>query len=456
MEQERIPFSVLDKMERGEIPMTEEGRREIEKWKALLDPAIRGQQLLMIPAASTAADIPKITAYLRPTGIPYAAGGFIEEVRKKLVFDLTGIVTTSKVLSPFPLIHQFQSQMQSFHKRIKYVSAKLNEIKVTSKNVYKNEKKFYKKEYGMKIPYEQFWDLYIKKHGDRSIPDVLANTSYETIAQDYAEFIRERMQKRKAVVKIIPFCKSHQNLTNQSFLTKNQQSEMHNVPFEVRDNYDKAHQDEAYLKRLDEYDLNRVYEYAQNRWLTHLRMAEGMFLANPNYLYPEKYRGGHEFDYWLDVEWQSQRCKAVIKEIERLRKVEKEPAIKSQTALTKPPIPKTLFDIWEEKTDTHGNKAYYNEVVQALIQNNYLQRVGNALQWRKQMRGHVSYCAGFVHTCISKGWIKDNYTAPDIVKILNNSFNAGIKSSTTFKTEALYSLISKYLDPFKSMDQNLK
>ncbi len=92
-----------------------------------------------------------------------------------------------------------------------------------------------------------------------------------------------------------------------------------NFDFETRDHYDKAAHDVAYLKRLDEYALNRVSDWAEEIWAEDVRQATMLTDANTTYAYPDEYRGGREVEYWLSIEYQAQKCAKVRKAIEQIR-----------------------------------------------------------------------------------------------------------------------------------------
>ncbi|MVM31173.1 hypothetical protein GO755_14115 [Spirosoma sp. HMF4905] len=64
MSNNRIPFRELAKMEKGEIPMTEEGRAQIEKWSAMVRPIIEQQKIMNLAVKNAMASLssPSISA----------------------------------------------------------------------------------------------------------------------------------------------------------------------------------------------------------------------------------------------------------------------------------------------------------------------------------------------------------------------------------------------------------
>ena len=107
---------------------------------------------------------------------------------------------------------------------------------------------------------------------------------------------------------------------------------MLNPDFEAKDNYNKAAHDVAYLKRLDEYALNRVLEYAGTT-VTSERVRLAVFLMDslPDREYPEQYPNGSEVEYWLSKDRVYLQCQEVIKAI----KIIKNPvAVASETQET--------------------------------------------------------------------------------------------------------------------------
>ncbi|CCH01384.1 hypothetical protein FAES_3376 [Fibrella aestuarina BUZ 2] len=149
---------------------------------------------------------------------------------------------------------------------------------------------------------------------------------------------------------------------------------MHNFSVEIRDNYNKAHQDVAYLKRLDEYDLNRVSEYAEEQWMQHVQMAVNLMEGSPNYAYPESYKNGREVEYWLGIEYQTQRCLKVRQEIERIR------TSKTQTVNTSLDQSERDIEIWEyhlrnfiHKATRYNISAVFSEVRPNFVFSAYFQ-----------------------------------------------------------------------------------
>jgi hypothetical protein len=118
---------------------------------------------------------------------------------------------------------------------------------------------------------------------------------------------------------------------------------------------------------------------------------------------------------------------------------------------------KFLIDIWEE--DKQGSKDYYNEVIERLqkdfycIDSPFITKKNNMLYWSKYpTKGHISYLAGFINTCVKKKWI-NNFSAPKISAILINTFNFEKLDTTIFRNILSFDK-EEYCKPFDFIKEN--
>jgi hypothetical protein len=120
--------------------------------------------------------------------------------------------------------------------------------------------------------------------------------------------------------------------------------------------------------------------------------------------------------------------------------------------------PEMLFDIWLPE----GSSEQYKKVIEYLKQEyletdyQFITEINGILYWNKiPQRGWQQYMAGFVYCCIKNKWIANQYSAPTLVKILNNTFNAkpNVKS---FKSISTHPPKEIYLNPFNNLAQTIK
>ncbi|MFC2119323.1 hypothetical protein ACFLSY_11845 [Bacteroidota bacterium] len=119
--------------------------------------------------------------------------------------------------------------------------------------------------------------------------------------------------------------------------------------------------------------------------------------------------------------------------------------------------PQTLLEIWE--LDTNGGKDQYYKVISFLqedcyqIDGPFIDKNKNRLIWRKGYRGSIQYLAGFISTCINKGWILKIYSSNDYKLVLGNTFNVEFDPKP-FKNIKINPPDEKYLEPFKGLPSN--
>lgn len=115
----------------------------------------------------------------------------------------------------------------------------------------------------------------------------------------------------------------------------------------------------------------------------------------------------------------------------------------------------TLEEIWIGKNK--DEKSNYNEVISILKKDNlfldraFIIKQDNLLQWLKlPNKGWQQYLSAFILTCIKKKWIRSDYSAPELVSIISNTFHV-----TTHKNNIPLSINSipkdKYLTPIESL-----
>jgi hypothetical protein len=57
----------------------------------------------------------------------------------------------------------------------------------------------------------------------------------------------------------------------------------------------------AFISELSNYQKSKLWEYAQNMEISELREVNRMMMENPDYPYPNEYRGnGREVEYWME------------------------------------------------------------------------------------------------------------------------------------------------------------
>lgn len=115
--------------------------------------------------------------------------------------------------------------------------------------------------------------------------------------------------------------------------------------------------------------------------------------------------------------------------------------------------PQTLREIWKKRPE------HYSYIISLLCKNPYVQldipfvtELDGVLTWNSSVQNTKSYLSGFIYTCLLNKWILDEYTAPDYVRIIKNTFNISV-DSTSYKSPLSKAHMHKndvYLIPFKT------
>ncbi|GAB3509320.1 hypothetical protein GCM10027341_46200 [Spirosoma knui] len=138
------------------------------------------------------------------------------------------------------------------------------------------------------------------------------------------------------------------------------------TPFEIRDNYEKARHDVTYLKRLDEYDLNRVSEYAEKEWMSCVQHAANfMDMMGEQLYYPEEYRNGREVEYILERNMvNAQECQRVRNEIRRLRALQVATPVRlsNAQALIIPQNEQSSIELTQAQINNHMSRLAQKQV----------------------------------------------------------------------------------------------
>lgn len=121
--------------------------------------------------------------------------------------------------------------------------------------------------------------------------------------------------------------------------------------------------------------------------------------------------------------------------------------------------PETIIEIW--KPDNTGSKKEYDRMIEKLKMNNlkiddaFISEENGKLYWNRKIYGSVNYLAAWLHLCIKRNWVDDTLSAPQYKKILNNTFNAGIGSTTPFKRIDIKPPNDEYCAPFNNIPNNI-
>ena len=119
-----------------------------------------------------------------------------------------------------------------------------------------------------------------------------------------------------------------------------------------------------------------------------------------------------------------------------------------------------LIDVW--LPDNSGNKEQpYKKYIEYLKQeyketaSPFVTETSGQLYWNKMpQRGWQQYLAGFIYICIKNEWIANQYSAPNFIKILNNTFKVE-PDVKWFKSIATTPPKEKYLSPFQHLPANI-
>lgn len=118
----------------------------------------------------------------------------------------------------------------------------------------------------------------------------------------------------------------------------------------------------------------------------------------------------------------------------------------------------TLEDIWV--INKRGTKKELDLYLSYLKEENpnisgpFINEINGVFHWNKNpTRGWQQYLAGFIHICIKNKWILDNYSSPQYLEILNNTFNVK-PSDKPFKSISSNPPQDKYLKPFLNLIKN--
>lgn len=110
-----------------------------------------------------------------------------------------------------------------------------------------------------------------------------------------------------------------------------------------------------------------------------------------------------------------------------------------------------LSEIWT------GNKKSYEGIIELLLNKDktgfaFVTKINERLFWNKKT-GFAQYIAAFLDTLIAKNYINNQYSAPKLASIVQNTFNIKIDPKPL---QSLHNNCPKenYLRPFKSIPNN--
>ena len=119
----------------------------------------------------------------------------------------------------------------------------------------------------------------------------------------------------------------------------------------------------------------------------------------------------------------------------------------------KKPPPMSINDIWIP--DESGNYDKLDKLISLLAKMDlttnlpFLSKKDNRYYWNRSLNGPFKYLRGLLFVLMNAGLIESDKTAPQLKTIVNNSFNAGVGSTTHFKSILADPPDKKYLSPFQ-------
>lgn len=221
MEPEKIPFATLLRIERGELPMTPAAELQLARLAELMKRALpdTGVSQVLTQTASVLAKVMEpiassfatdalkfssLAAKLPTLNHSALMAGFDKINFKSIsanrlnVGPINALTLSSSVLNKtqFDGTLKALETLRPFVEQLKRIATKQSEIKAITLEVYKNEKELYYEEYGIRVPYELFWDWFLEKNGDLPLWRVFEDATYEAIAEGYGRYIAEKRHKR--------------------------------------------------------------------------------------------------------------------------------------------------------------------------------------------------------------------------------------------------------------------
>jgi len=141
--------------------------------------------------------------------------------------------------------------------------------------------------------------------------------------------------------------------------------------------------------------------------------------------------------------------------VKKNEKPESKPTRRFTEDKGRPKIEK-LIDIWEPAKN--GKKEEYDslicklkEVISPRTESAFVMEEDEKLHWMKiPANGWQQYLAGLIHICMKREWIKKEYSAPTLIKVILATFNVTIHKNPVTNI-ACNPPKKKYTDPFLSI-----
>ncbi|MVM36002.1 hypothetical protein GO755_38670 [Spirosoma sp. HMF4905] len=192
MEPKKLTMRDLQKMEKGEMPMTEEGQRRLAEMKEMAD------KIKASIAASQSAINPVIVALTAATRTTESAIAQFHTGQAAAKLAVGSLAANIK---------GFQESMRPFIEQMAEALRVTRLIKGTAEEVYEKEKGFYEKKYGLTIrDYDTFWywlceefDNHLSQNDEAKI-----QVDYEAIVNYYGRFYKGQMERRVLLVESEP------------------------------------------------------------------------------------------------------------------------------------------------------------------------------------------------------------------------------------------------------------
>ncbi|GAB3327882.1 hypothetical protein GCM10027299_29110 [Larkinella ripae] len=164
----KLTLEILEKMHRGEIPMTKEGERWIEFGKSSAEFVKQMQNATKNIPGSLVAEL---------TSMAKSNASMFNSVNKAAISPISSLYA------------QMMEQSKERAERFKLVAEQVKKIKSDSLTVYENEHGRYYIRNGLKVPYDKFWSWFLDKYQGETVIWVVENTNYDSLAKDFLRFM---------------------------------------------------------------------------------------------------------------------------------------------------------------------------------------------------------------------------------------------------------------------------
>ncbi len=187
----------------------------------------------------------------------------------------------------------------------------------------------------------------------------------------------------------------------------------------------------SFISTLTTYEKSQLLKFSTERLKKAWKISADLFNSNPNYSYPEKYRKGTEFQFWLDESTDYQNAKWIVQVL--TKNLSPKEATSEEQEYN---IDNNHFIVTGKIETLFESISKYKTIMELLVSKKYVSP--HTYVWMDDTKGNKGYLAALVKDLHGKGYYKDKKRPSNeqIKKICKESFGWEVGIDTIKKVKA--------------------